>query len=83
MKAVLVLPDLIEAKIVCRPSKTNKSPYLADIEVNKKVVMAHSPALGLSGLICSGATVKVRPVDCENSKDVLNILLKKVFSKRT
>ena len=37
---------------LCRPSKTNKSPYLADIQLTPdQVEMAHSPALGLSGLI--------------------------------
>jgi sugar fermentation stimulation protein A len=79
MKAVLVLPDLIEAKIVNRPSKTNKSPYLADIKVNNKVVMAHSPALGLSGLIYPGATVKVRSVDCENTKRCSKYTIEKVL----
>lgn len=66
MKNVLDLKNLIDAKVVCRPSKVNKSPYLADIDIgNNKPVMAHSPALGLSGLICSGAKVRVKPIDCD------------------
>ena len=66
MKNVLDLKKLIDAKVVCRPSKVNKSPYLADIDIgNNKPVMAHSPALGLSGLICSGAKVRVKPIDCD------------------
>ena len=43
--------DLQVGEIINRPSKTNKSPYLADVKINKKVVMSHSPALGMSGLI--------------------------------
>lgn len=67
MKNVLDLKNLINGNIVCRPSKTNKSPYLADviIEGSKVVEMAHSPALGLSGLICSGAKVRLKPFECD------------------
>ena len=81
MKSVLDLGKLVNAKIVCRPSKKNKSPYLADIEVNNKVEMAHSPALGLSGLICSNAEVKVKPIDCENSKRCSKFTIEKVLVK--
>ena len=40
----------ISGEVVNRPSKTNKSPYLADVLINNKIYMAHSPSLGLSGL---------------------------------
>jgi len=66
MKNVLNLINLVDAKILCRPSKKNKSPYLADIDLgNNKKEMAHTPALGLSGLICSNAKVRVKPIDCD------------------
>ena len=45
--------------VINRPSKTNKSPYLADVLINGKIYMAHSPSLGLSGLIKSGSLVFV------------------------
>ena len=48
---VLSLENLKDAEIICRPSKKNKSPYLADILIDGKNEMAHTPALGLSGLI--------------------------------
>ena len=41
----------IEGIILNRPSKINKSPYLADIKIKNKKYIAHSPSLGLSGLI--------------------------------
>jgi hypothetical protein len=42
---------LEKAVIINRPSKNIKSPYLADILINNKIELAHSPSLGLSGLI--------------------------------
>ena len=44
--------NLIEdIDLVKRPSKTIKSPYIADILVNNKEEYAHCPALGVSGLL--------------------------------
>ena len=80
MKSVLDLGKLVSAKIVYNLQK-NKSPYLADIEVNNKVEIAHSPALGLSGLICSNAEVKVKPIDCVNSKRCSKFTIEKVLVK--
>ena len=81
MKNVLNLVNLVDAQIVCRPSKTNKSPYLADIQLTPdKVEMAHSPALGLSGLICSGAKVRVKPIVCDpKSKRCSKYTIEKVL----
>jgi sugar fermentation stimulation protein A len=39
------------AKLVKRPSKHIKSPYIADILVNENETLAHCPALGVSGLL--------------------------------
>jgi len=44
-------------KVINRPSKINKSPYLADVLLNGRYYMAHTSSLGLSGLIREGATV--------------------------
>lgn len=81
MKNVLDLKNLVNAEIVCRPSKTNKSPYLADIQLTPdQVEMAHSPALGLSGLICSGAKVRVKPAVCDpKSKRCSKYTIEKVL----
>ena len=83
MKNVLNLGNLINATVMCRPSKVNKSPYLADIKLpNGEITMAHTPALGLSGLICSNATVRVKPADCdEKSKRCSKFTIEKVLVK--
>ncbi len=63
-KPIYSLPaPLVRAKVIARPSKVNKSPYLADIEIDGAPAgMAHTPALGCCGLIATGATVWVMPV---------------------
>jgi DNA-binding sugar fermentation-stimulating protein len=47
------IPLLHKARIINRPSKKVKSPYLADIQLfeNDNEELAHSPALGCCGLI--------------------------------
>ncbi len=57
--------NLIPAKVIARPSKVNKSPYLADIiiEGEDEEEMAHTPALGCCGLVAPGRRVWVAPRD--------------------
>lgn len=65
MTLIYELPPLIKAKIINRPSKTCKTPYIADIRLfsdkfmeyeNKQIpilseeTMAHCPSLGCGGL---------------------------------
>jgi hypothetical protein len=50
---------LIKARVLARPSKKVKSPYLADVlllETNKEA-LCHSAALGCSGHIVEGSFV--------------------------
>lgn len=62
MALLYTLPkNLIVAKVIARPSKHVKSPYLADVlllETNKEV-LCHSAALGCSGHIVAGSIVYV------------------------
>lgn len=68
-KLLYTLPLLIKAIIVNRPSKTIKSPYVADIQLiddidgeeqhHQVVYQAHSPSLGTSGLTDKGCYVYV------------------------
>jgi len=51
--------EISKAKIINRPSKTIKSPYMADIEINKTIELAHSPSLGLCGMIVEDVNVLV------------------------
>ena len=72
---------MLIATVINRPSKINKSPYLADIIIDSedepsKISIAHSPSLGCGGLICSGVKVYVVPCESENqrvSKDSFGI----------
>ncbi len=81
---IYTLPQkMLLATVLHRPSKINKSPYLADIiidsgsgtskdhrspEQSSEISIAHSPSLGCGGLITSG--VKVYIVESESkSKD--------------
>jgi sugar fermentation stimulation protein A len=52
---------LLEARVIARPSKVCKSPYLADIEIvaTGEIAVAHTPALGCGGLVAEGRTVFV------------------------
>ena len=77
---VLSLENLKDAEIICRPSKKNKSPYLADILIDGQNEMAHTPALGLSGLICSGKKIRVKPINCDkNTKRCSKYTVEKVL----
>lgn len=68
---IYTLPQkMLLATVLHRPSKINKSPYLADIIIDStgEISIAHSPSLGCGGLITSG--VKVYIVESESkSKD--------------
>jgi len=54
------LPPLVKALVVSRPSKTIKSPYVADIELEDGTkALCHTPALGCCGLVSPGRTIYV------------------------
>lgn len=58
------LPPLFYASVLARPSKSIKSPYLADIRLDDsgEDALCHSPSLGCMGLISEGARVMVAKV---------------------
>jgi len=64
---------MLMATVINRPSKINKSPYLADIVIDStgEISIAHSPSLGCGGLICSGVKVYVLP--CESKTKDKNV----------
>tara|TARA_E500000178_G_C16956199_1_gene723786 strand:+ start:160 stop:972 length:813 start_codon:yes stop_codon:yes gene_type:complete len=59
MKIIFKYDNLEIATVINRPSKEIKSPYLADILINKKKELAHSPGLGLCGFITIDSVVAV------------------------
>ena len=67
---------ILKAKIVNRPSKTIKSPYMADILIDEHIELAHSPSLGLCGMIIKDINVLVTQCenDCRKSKYTIELV---------
>jgi DNA-binding sugar fermentation-stimulating protein len=54
------LPTLCRVQVLHRPSKTIKSPYVADILLQDGTqALCHTPALGCGGLVTPGRTILV------------------------
>ncbi|GMH68257.1 hypothetical protein TrRE_jg7538 [Triparma retinervis] len=73
VKPLLAIGPLIRGSVVCRPSKTIRSPYVADVKLaDGSTVIAHTPALDVGGLMSPGAEVwmKVRPPGGKTSHSV-------------
>lgn len=49
--------ELYEGIIINRPSKSIKSPYLADVLINQENILCHTPSLGCCGLVSSNKKV--------------------------
>ena len=65
-KTIMKLPQNMLALVLHRPSKIVKSPYLADIRIGTKEYMAHSPSLGMSGMIAEGGEIRVSPIQIKS-----------------
>jgi DNA-binding sugar fermentation-stimulating protein len=65
------IPNLIEGLVVKRPSKFVKSPYVADtINLNtNEEILAHTASLGCCGLVESGSTVLMSPIEKKGKKE--------------
>jgi len=68
--------EINKAKIINRPSKKVKSPYMADIEIKNNIELAHSPSLGLCGLIKENVIVFVSQCknECRKSKYTIELV---------
>lgn len=78
MALLYTLPkQLIKGKVLARPSKQIKSPYLADVLLfeNGKEVLCHSAALGCSGHIAENSIVWVLEKEETKSKSTHQIYL--------
>jgi len=78
------IPNLVVGTIVKRPSQHCKTPYVADVRLEDgTMVMAHTAALGCSGLADAGGVVIMQPV--ENKKNVCShkILMVKQTERNT
>ena len=68
---LMKLNALEKVKIISRPSKVCKTPYVADIELsNGNIVQAHSASLGCCGLCEKDCYVLASPIEsnCKNTK---------------
>ena len=68
--------EIHKAKVINRPSKKIKSPYMADIEIEHNIELAHSPSLGLCGLIKENVNVIVSQCknECRKSKYTIELV---------
>jgi DNA-binding sugar fermentation-stimulating protein len=58
MHKLFQLESLIRGEVLKRPSKSCKSPYVADVMLNDdKIILAHAPSLGCNGLCDTGGIV--------------------------
>lgn len=74
--------EIIEGTVVKRPSKHCKSPYVADVTIDRKYeVMAHTASLGCCGLADINASVLMTHV--ENKKNICKhkIMLSKILDE--
>ena len=71
---LLKYDNTLFAQCTARPSKTCKSPYVADIQIDGKSVMAHSPALGMDGYIAPDKSVLVSKIKNPKGSCVYSIL---------
>ena len=61
-RLLMKLDNLCEGSIIKRPSKLVRSPYVADINIDNNVSLAHTASLGCCGLADAGATVLIQPI---------------------
>jgi sugar fermentation stimulation protein A len=68
--------EIHKAKVIYRPSKKIKSPYMADIEIDNIIELAHSPSLGLCGLIKENSNIFVSQCknECRKSKYTIELV---------
>jgi DNA-binding sugar fermentation-stimulating protein len=64
MTLLLKINELIEGEVIKRPSKSIKTPYVADIKISEdsKIILGHTASLGCCGLADVGAHILMAPV---------------------
>lgn len=69
MSALHSFPSLTRVRVLHRPSKIIKSPYVADVVLdNGEEALCHTPGLGCSGLVAPGRTLYVSQAVKDSSK---------------
>tara|TARA_R110002072_G_scaffold111229_2_gene239287 strand:- start:4162 stop:5043 length:882 start_codon:yes stop_codon:yes gene_type:complete len=72
---LMTINNVESCKIISRPSKISKTPYVADIILNKDVdneiiYQAHSPSLGCCGLCEKECNVLIYPLENKTKKAI-------------
>lgn len=80
MKIIHKFNDLLQGKITSRPSKKIKSPYMADVLINKTNELAHSPGLGLCGFITIDSKVLLSKSKNPNRKSKYTIEMVEIIN---
>ena len=86
---LLKLNDLTKVKIISRPSKISKTPYVADIELHDgSIVQAHCASLGCCGLCEKDCYVYASPIlsNCPQSKSKVcsyKVYLAQIYEEKT
>ena len=68
---VMKIDHLVEGKIVKRPSKLVRSPYVADVIINNDEVLAHTASLGCCGLCETNSSILFVPMKNKNLIQIL------------
>jgi DNA-binding sugar fermentation-stimulating protein len=60
------------AKFVCRPSKRNRSPYVADVHLDseRREAIAHVPAMDMGGKLVEDAQLLLKPATDKKNRPV-------------
>lgn len=64
---VIKIDNLVEGTILKRPSKLVRSPYVADVIINKNEILAHTASLGCCGLCEAGSSILFLPMKKKKS----------------
>lgn len=86
MTTLIQLADIqyiSQARIISRPSKIIKSPYVADIHIEdtNELCVAHTPSLGCCGLADKNANVIISKIHKKNNKCKYKVILS-VFTEK-
>ena len=75
-----ILHDLILVKVVSRPSKVCKTPYVADIELHDgSIVQAHCASMGCCGLSEKESYVYASPIKSNTSQTKSKVCSYKIY----
>ena len=73
------LGNVVEGRVVRRPSSRCKTPYVADVVIGRMEIMAHAASLGCGGLSDRGSSVIMTLIVKEKNVCKHKIMLAKIY----